>query len=40
MRRTTSRRSRPVRNVMTEGRMEGAVDFNIGGDVNIEMKTW
>ena len=27
-----------VRDVMTEGRSAGAVDFYIGGDINIEMK--
>ena len=27
-----------VRNVMTEGRMAGAVAFYIGGDIDIEMK--
>ena len=27
-----------VRNIMTEGRMAGAVDFYIGGDINIQMK--
>ena len=26
-----------VRNVMTEGRMAGVVDFYIGGDINIQM---
>ena len=27
-----------VRNIMTEGRRAGAVDFYIGGDINIELK--
>ena len=27
-----------ARNVMTEGRMAGAVDFYTGGDINIEIK--
>ena len=27
-----------VRNIMTEGRKTGAVDFYIGGDINIQMK--
>ena len=38
MRKTTPRRLETVRDTLTEGRKAGAVDFFLGGDINIELR--